>query len=140
MNYIDPIGLVTWPTDYNVVTSPYGSPRAGGPHSGVDIRNPKGGTVYAADSGTVLRVWPNDIGGNQILIQNDDGTVSGYAHTASIVTQGQRVTEGQTIGYSDASGTHRGAHLHYTFRQCRTCPKTDPMEHLKDAKRRKPCN
>ncbi len=135
VNYTDPWGLVTWPTNYPVVTSPYG-PRGGGFHSGIDIRNPSGGTTYAADSGIVIKVWHDSRGGNQILILNDDGTVSGYAHTAPNVKEEQRVTEGQPIGYSDDSGS--GApHLHYTYRPCPTCPKIDPMDHLKDAK--EPC-
>ena len=135
VNWVDPWGLVTWPTNYPVVTGPYG-PRGGGFHSGIDIRNPSGGTTYAVDSGIVIKAWHDSRGGNQILILNDDGTVSGYAHTTPNVKEGQRVTEGQPIGYSDDSGS--GApHLHYTYRPCPTCPKIDPMEHLKDAK--EPC-
>jgi RHS repeat-associated protein len=138
VNKIDPLGLTTWPTDYPTVISPFG-PRRGGFHSGIDIRNPLDDPAYATETGKVIKVWTDDRGGNQILILNDDGSISGYAHTASIVTPGETVQEGEIVGYSDESGKVSGPHLHYTFRACPTCPKIDPMEQLKKAKRPSPC-
>jgi RHS repeat-associated protein len=136
VNFVDPFGLTTWPTNYLGIMSQYGR-RGTGFHSGVDIENPMGESAYATDNGTIIKVWNNPRGGNQILVLNDDGTISGYAHTAPIVSEGQRVNEGQPIGYSDNSGKTTGPHLHFTFRPCPTCGKIDPMEHLKNAK--KPC-
>jgi murein DD-endopeptidase MepM/ murein hydrolase activator NlpD len=126
--------LTTWPTNYRKVTGSYGEPRSGNRiHSGVDIRNPKGGIVYTSDTGIVIKVWNSGRGGNQILIQHGDGTVSGYAHTAATVKQGQLVFEGQPIGYSDDSGAGP-PHLHYTFKPCKGCLVSyDPYEHIKNA-------
>lgn len=133
VNFVDPLGLTTWPTNYRKITGPYGVQRSNGTHSGIDIRNPKGGTVYASDSGIVIKAWNNGRGGNQILIQHFDRSVSGYAHSATTVIQGQLVFEGQVIGYSDDSGAGP-PHLHYTYKPCKGCKVTyDPFEHLKDA-------
>jgi murein DD-endopeptidase MepM/ murein hydrolase activator NlpD len=92
LRWIDPFGLVTWPTGYQYVPpqGEFRAPRPGGRlHKGLDIRNPIGDPVYASDSGTVIGVWYAPLGGNQILILHDDGSISGYAHTGSIVVVGQ---------------------------------------------------
>ena len=131
INGIDPLGLTTWPTDNSQVTGYFGEPRPGGPHSGVDLRNPAGGTVYSSESGTVKDVYYNAKGGNQIVIENADGSVSGYAHTAPVpgLKKGDPISEGQRLGNSDGSGTGN-PHLHYTYRACPTCPKIDPLFQL----------
>lgn len=120
--------MAHWPTDYKVVTSPWGSRRSGH-HDGMDIRNPKGGKVYATHAGVVNRTYYAAKGGNQIVIHNDDGSVSGYAHTAANVGAGQKIAEGQLIGHSDSSGTAQ-PHLHYTYRRCQSCNKEDPQPFL----------
>jgi len=136
--WIDPLGLVTWPAGYKYVPpgGEFGDPRKGGrKHKGLDIRNPIGDPVYASDSGTVIRVWYDKEfgGGNSIIILHADGSESGYAHTGSIVVVGQRVEEGEVIGYSDKSGAIH-PHLHYTYRQSDKCETKDPRKHLKGAK------
>ena len=123
--------MAHWPTDYKMVTEVFGAarPSASHPHDGLDIRNPMYGNVYATHAGVVTSASPGAAGGNQIIIQNDDGSVSGYAHTAAKVSAKQKIAEGQIIGYSDGSGT--GApHLHYTYRRCQNCTKEDPRPYL----------
>ena len=86
INFWDPFGLTTWPTNYPTVTSPFGAVdpiRDGRIHTGVDIRNPMGEDVIASDSGTVIAIRHADIGGDQIVVLNNDGSVAGYAHTAA---------------------------------------------------------
>ena len=87
VNNHDFLGLQTWPTNHTRVNSPFG-PRPPGPdHNGIDIENPLGDPVYSTQGGTVeINVHPS--GGNQIIIRNDDGTVSGYGHTGATVTKG----------------------------------------------------
>lgn len=122
--------MASWPTDYKRVTSPFGaSTGRKSPHTGLDIENPQGGNVYATHAGVVKSTSPSPEGGNQIVIHNDDGSVSGYAHTAAKVSAGQKVAEGQPIGNSDGSGTG-SPHLHYTYRRCRSCAKEDPRPYL----------
>jgi len=45
---------------------------------------------------------------------------------------GQRVDEGQAIGYSDASGSKGQPHLHHTYRPCKKSPKEDPIKYLEN--------
>jgi RHS repeat-associated protein len=140
VNWIDPFGLTTWPTDYHQVNNSFGAVekfRNGRVHMGTDIQNPFGENVYASDSGVVTSINNNALGGNQIIVLNSDGSVSGYAHTFALdLKVGDHVDEGDLIGMSDASGhvvsSHGGdgAHLHYSFRPGVNCEFADPMLHL----------
>ena len=96
LRFYDPLGLTTWP-GAGPVTSPYG-PRGSGFHYGMDIGNPLGGPVVASDGGTVISVAPGPNGENQVIILNDDGSVSGYAHLVQGISVGDHVDEGQVIG------------------------------------------
>ena len=68
------------------------------------------------------------------MVQNNDGSLSGYAHTAPAegVSKGTRVEAGYPIGNSDASGRITGPHLHYTYRPGTTdspaTPATKPVD------------
>ncbi|MDP2816220.1 MAG: RHS repeat-associated core domain-containing protein, partial [Rectinemataceae bacterium] len=54
LNFIDPLGLTSWPVDSGRITEKYGEPRGSGQtHNGVDIRNPLGSNVTSTDAGTV---------------------------------------------------------------------------------------
>jgi RHS repeat-associated protein len=133
LSFVDPLGLTTWPTSYPVVTSPFGDPIGrSSPHNGDDIRNPVGSPVYSTDNGTVIAIYNNNLGGNQILIMNADGSVSGYAHTGptSGLAVNQPVNEGDVIGFTDKSGNETGPHLHFTYRPCATCDRIDPQDYL----------
>lgn len=132
LRWADPLGLETWPTGDRVIISIFNEPRPSGPHNGLDIRNrDKGGPVYASDSGTVIEVWyDNHGGGNSIKILGDDGSIYGYAHTGQLVVKGQRVEEGQVIGYSDGTGILTAPHLHYTYQPPCSEKKVNPAHHL----------
>lgn len=140
LNFWDPFGLTTWPTNYPVVTDPFGTIepiRGGRIHKGEDIRNPMGGVVCASDSGTVIGIRRANRGDDQIVIRNDDGSISGYAHTGAVsgLSVGQHVNEGDVIGQSNGSGNVH-PHLH---RECPSCPQIDPAEHLPSPAEAKPC-
>ncbi|NRB25620.1 MAG: peptidoglycan DD-metalloendopeptidase family protein, partial [Shewanella sp.] len=145
--YTDPTGLTSWPVNKNsngqvVVTSNFGKRNTGikgasKSHSGTDFRAAKGAKITATESGTVSKVGGGGRGGNYILISNDDGSMSGHAHTQSAkgLKAGDKVSEGSTIGQSDGSGTGNAPHQHYTYREgttsspaTATTPKVDPMK------------
>lgn len=126
--YIDPDGRTSWPVDKNknnlvVVTSPFGPrntgiPGASSKHSGTDFRAGQGVDIKATENGTVEKIGSSSNAGNYILISNDDGSMSGHAHTdaAQGLKVGDKVSEGSTIGVSDGSGTGNAPHQHYTYR------------------------
>lgn len=108
------------------VTSPYGyriHPIAGyrWMHDGVDLRSTCGEAQTASAAGTVAQVRGaagNASHGNQVFI--DHGTINGsryitvYNHLSSFaVSAGQQVSQGQTIGYTGATGNVTGCHVHF---------------------------
>lgn len=89
-------------------------------HSGVDFAASPGTPVMAARQGVVLGTGntdltcPNASYGKWIFIKHDDGLSTIYAHLSVIdVSQGQQVSTGQVIGYSDTTGYATGPHLHF---------------------------
>ena len=109
-------GLI-WPVSGPVVSG-FGW-RFGGSefHQGIDIAVPTGTPVHASASGTVLIAGPNDGYGNYTCIDHGGGLSTCYAHQQTIaVSVGQRVSQGQVIGYSDCTGLCFGDHLHFEAR------------------------
>lgn len=118
------------------IISPFGlrDPRlknASKDHTGVDFRNRMDRPVFAVQDGKIAQIWSGGRGGSSIRVLNQDGSVSGYAHSKAVVKAGDEVRSGQRIGYSDGSGNVEGPHLHYTFSPSRGAPKVDPMKLLR---------
>lgn len=85
-------------------------------HNGIDYRAPTGTPVYAAGDGTVTHAAYNQYNGNYVFIEHANGIVTKYLHfTKRAVKRGQRVKQGQTIGYVGATGLAQAPHLHYEF-------------------------
>ena len=120
------------------VTSPWGYrwyPISGGwyMHNGVDLRSGCGERQFASAGGTVTAVrgaYGNGTHGNQVMINH--GSIGGatyvtvYNHLSGFaVSQGQRVSQGQTIGYTGATGMVTGCHVH--FEVWRNGNHIDPM-------------
>ena len=117
-----------WPTSSKLpvhITSTFGESRFDHFHNGLDISgvNVK---IYPVSSGSV--VWTQRIhrrlnevpigGGNSIIIQHDQGFLSGYMHLNKInmiSNQEYVVQTDQVIGYSGDTGHSGGAHLHFFF-------------------------
>ena len=99
-----------------------GSRRTQGLHgyNALDLGAAAGTSIVAAAGGDVLIVrnggW-NGGYGNYIVIRHDNGTQTLYAHNSTnIVYSGQRVVQGQVIGYVGISGRATGPHLHFEVR------------------------
>ncbi|MEV1061525.1 M23 family metallopeptidase [Streptomyces sp. NPDC050263] len=86
-------------------------------HTGQDFAVDSGTPVYAVGAGAVRATTCGDGFGNQVLVRHGDGYFTQYAHLSRIdVRKDQRVTAGQRIGLSGASGNVTGPHLHFEVR------------------------
>lgn len=83
-------------------------------HTGVDIGAESGATIVAADGGTVVIAGVNSGYGNCVMIDHGNGYKTLYGHMSSIaVTNGQTVSQGDTVGYVGSTGVSTGPHCHY---------------------------
>lgn len=96
----------------------FGAPRSGQrSHRGVDLLAPLNSPVRAIRSGTVIRTGTHRGLGHFIELSHRKNLTSLYAHLATTtVTQGQRVSQGQSIGTVGKTGNARhpsiSPHLH----------------------------
>jgi len=99
------------------VTSGFYALRGNEYHQAIDIAAPVGTPILAPLNGVVKSLYYNSRGGNQLIIQHDNGMITGYAHLyESLYNVGQRVKQGEVIALSGDTGTGTGAHLHFTLR------------------------
>ena len=104
------------------ITSTFGPrihpiPGLPGNHTGTDVAAPKGTAILAARGGVVTISTYNNSYGNYVVVQHDNGIATLYAHMSSrAVSEGQIVTQGQTLGYVGSTGSSTGNHLHLEFR------------------------
>lgn len=113
------------PLDYRRVSSPFGMrthPVYGEPrfHEGVDLTAPVGTPIYAAAAGTLELAASGRGYGKLVVLRHDDGYSTRYAHLASWtigLRYGQRVEQGEVIGYVGRTGTTTGPHLHFEVRR-----------------------
>ena len=92
-------------------------------HTGIDLWQPVGTPVYAAESGDVLTagIINNSYGNSQygkcILIDHKNGYYTFYAHLDNILVRvGQSVLVGTQIGTVGQTGNVTGPHLHFEVR------------------------
>ena len=82
-------------------------------HNGIDFPAPAGTPVVAVADGTVVWANYNATAGNWTGILHSNGVTSVYMHQSSIlVSVGQHVSQGQTIGLVGTTGSSTGNHLH----------------------------
>jgi len=85
-------------------------------HKGTDYRANKGTPVVAAGNGKVTHSTFNKYNGNYVFIQHGNNIVTKYLHFSKrAVKKGQRVKQGQVIGYVGSTGMSEASHLHYEF-------------------------
>lgn len=88
-------------------------------HKGVDYAASTGTPIRATGDGKIVHRGRKGGYGNTIIIQHGQRYSSLYAHMSKFARNtriGQRVKQGQVIGYVGASGLATGPHLHYEFR------------------------
>jgi murein DD-endopeptidase MepM/ murein hydrolase activator NlpD len=83
-------------------------------HTGIDFGAPHGAPIYAASDGVVTYAARKGGYGNFVQIDHGGGLATGYGHMSRIASRaGQRVRQGQIIGYVGSTGLSTGPHLHY---------------------------
>lgn len=106
-----------------------------GGHYGLDIKGDYWDKVLASKGGTIYSIvndkkymddHSKEAGyGCHVVIHNDDGTYSWYAHIMYVnpsdekypgLKKGDQVKQGQVIGYVGSSGYSTGPHLHFEIR------------------------
>ncbi|MEO5623199.1 MAG: peptidoglycan DD-metalloendopeptidase family protein [Dokdonella sp.] len=87
-------------------------------HKGVDYAAPSGTPIRAAGDGKItFRGWKSGYG-NFVIVQHNTHISTAYGHMSRFASEqiGQRVKQGQIIGFVGMTGLATGPHLHYEFR------------------------
>ncbi len=121
-------GVLSWPLDNVIITQLFGKTQAAkrlyasGSHSGVDFGASVGTPVKSMSDGVVLGVGDTDQTcpgasfGKWVFIEFDNGLSATYGHLSlPKVSTGDRVSRGQIVAYSGATGHVTGPHLHVTI-------------------------
>lgn len=88
-------------------------------HKGVDYAAPSGTPVRAAGDGRIHFRGRQGGYGNAVVIEHGGGITTLYGHLSRFAKgagNGQRVRQGQVIGYVGRTGLASGPHLHYEYR------------------------
>jgi murein DD-endopeptidase MepM/ murein hydrolase activator NlpD len=88
-------------------------------HKGVDYGAPVGTRVRVTADGSVEFVGTRGGYGRVIVVRHSNGYSTVYAHLSGFaggLRPGQRVAQGELIGFVGMSGLASGPHLHYEFR------------------------
>jgi peptidoglycan DL-endopeptidase CwlO len=127
-------GEMIWPVD-GPIASGFGPRTIEGHyeyHPGIDIAVPEGTPIRAALTGTVAFTESEaESGGygNYTCIDHGAGLSTCYAHQSAFgVSAGQRVQQGEVIGYSGCTGYCLGPHVHFEVRI--NGEVVDPMAYL----------
>jgi murein DD-endopeptidase MepM/ murein hydrolase activator NlpD len=123
-------GVLAWPITKVIITQGFGNTAFaksnqgiynGKGHNGIDLGTAIGTSLKSAGDGVVIGAGDTDLTckgasyGKWILIGYDNGLASLYGHLSAIkITEGQRVSTGQLVGYTGNTGYSTGPHLHFS--------------------------
>lgn len=83
-------------------------------HRAIDYAAPYGTPIKAVGDGTVVVASRNGAYGNFVSIRHNSTYTTHYGHLSKFaVKAGNKVTQGQTIGYVGSTGFSTGPHVHY---------------------------
>ncbi len=86
-------------------------------HNGIDIPAATGTPIYAPADGVVGRAQRLGGYGNYAEIEHGNGIQTRFGHMSRIaVAPGQRIKQGEIVGYVGSTGRSTGPHLHYEVR------------------------
>lgn len=107
-------GQFRYPVDNAAISCPWGCYYGHRGTDFIDVYN-SWGDVYAADNGVVITNDYNDVNGNYVEIDHNNGWVSYYGHMRepSDLPVGTVVQKGQVIGHIGMTGAATGPHTHF---------------------------
>jgi len=136
--------FLRYPVDYGRISSGFSSARRHPvlnrvrAHRGIDFAAPSGTPIKAAGSGRVVSRGRNGGYGNAVVLSHSNGVTTLYGHMSRFAKGlgvGDRVQQGEVIGYVGMTGLASGPHVHYEYRVNGvhknpakvTIPKADPI-------------
>lgn len=129
-NYFDPEGrsmrkaFLRAPVSFTRISSNFNLRRkhplwnSSMPHRGIDYAAPRGTPILASGDGVVTKASKTRANGNYVVLRHGEQFVTKYLHMSRFargIRAGERVQQGDTIGYVGATGWATGPHLHYEF-------------------------
>jgi murein DD-endopeptidase MepM/ murein hydrolase activator NlpD len=107
-------------------------------HKGIDFAAATGTPIKAAGAGRIVSRGRNGGYGNVVVLSHSGGITTLYGHMSRFAKGqkvGDRVQQGQVIGYVGMTGLASGPHVHYEYRVNGvhknpakiTAPKADPI-------------
>lgn len=110
------LGRFIWPTS-GYVTGLYGKTSITNNHTGIDIGASTGTPIYAAADGEIVDVgYDSGAWGNYVKIKHDSTYTTLYLHMSKyVVKKGQKVKQGDVIGYVGKTGYVTGSHCHFSI-------------------------
>lgn len=110
------LGIALIEPVHGSITSRFGS-RRGGTHTGLDIAISLGTPIKAASAGVVSYAGWKGSYGYLVVIEHTNSIKTYYAHCSKIyVSEGQQVSQGETIAAVGSTGNSTGPHLHLEIR------------------------
>lgn len=83
-------------------------------HKGIDIGASSGSAILASAGGRVTTAAYSSSAGNYVVISHGNGISTVYMHASALyVSEGDVVTQGQTIAAVGSTGYSTGPHLHF---------------------------
>ena len=85
-------------------------------HRGTDFAAPEGTPILASGDGVIIKAGWCGGGGNCVKIKHNKTYQTVYAHMknfSNLAIPGNRIKQGQIIGYVGSTGMSTGPHLHY---------------------------
>ncbi|MDC0865066.1 peptidoglycan DD-metalloendopeptidase family protein [Rickettsiaceae bacterium] len=115
------------------ILSKFGEKTNYGNNKGINISAKQGTKVLASSNGKVIYADYDAIFGHLVIIKTDQGNViNSYAHLEDIVlSKGQRLNQGDIVGYVGKSGKVQKPQLHFGIRDGKVAK--DPLQYI-DAK------
>jgi len=117
--------FLRYPVDYGRISSGYSRARRHPilnrvrAHRGIDFAAPAGTPIKAAGSGRVRSRGVKGGYGNVVVLAHSNGITTLYAHLSRYargLVVGDRVAQGEVIGYVGRTGLATAPHVHYEYR------------------------